>query len=215
MNQYNTYPKVGFFEAIKMGFKNYVNFRGRSRRSEFWFFALFNGIISLSLLTLMILTLEKVEKTTRTYSYIYYYTYYKVNPFVNVLNYIYSLVMLLPIIGAQIRRLHDIGKSGVNLFLHLIPLVGSIILIVFYCKDSEPGQNLYGPSPKYYGNEGTPIFNQYNLSPLAPNQSSNDVQLNVKPGQDNYLQPQENMIYPQTSQWLHRNQMVLILISLK
>ena len=190
MNQYNAYPTIGFFEAIKMGFKNYVNFRGRSRRSEFWFFVLFNEIISLSLLTLLILTLEK----TRTYPY------YKVNPFVNVLNYIYSLVMLLPIIGAQIRRLHDIGNSGVNLFLHLIPFVGSIILIVFYCKDSEPGQNLYGPSPKYYGNEGTPIFNQYNLSPLAPNQSSNDVQLNVKPGQDNYLQPQENMLYPQTSQ---------------
>ena len=212
MNQYNVYPKVGFFEAIKMGFKKYVNFRDRSRRSEFWFFILFNGIISLILLILLILTLKKVEGRKETYAYIYYYTYYKVNPFVNVLNYIYSIVMFIPIISLQIRRLHDIGKSGVYLFFHLIPIVGSIILIVFYCIDSEPGQNLYGPSPKYHGNEGNPIFNQY---PLAPNQSSNDVQLNVKPEQDNYLQPQENMINPQTSQWLHSNQMRLIFISLK
>ena len=197
MNQYNAYPKVGFFEAIKMAFKNYVNFRGRSRRSEFWFFILFNGIINIILITLILLTLEIVEEKKYSYSYIYYYKYYKVNPFVNVLNYIYSIVILLPFIGIQIRRLHDIGKSGVNLFFHLIPIVGLIILIVFYCKDSDPGQNLYGPSPKYYGNEGSPIFNQY---PLAPNQSSNDVQLNVVPEQVNYLQPQENMINPQTSQ---------------
>ena len=200
MNQFNVYPRVGFFEAIKLGFKKYANFRDRSRRSEFWFFSLFNSIISLILLILMLSTIKKVEKSKYSYPYIYYYTYYEVNPLVQTLNYIYCLVILMPIICLQIRRLHDIGKSGVYLFLHLILIVGSIILIVYYCQDSEPGQNLYGPSPKYYANEGIPINNQYNLSPLAPNQSSNDVQLNVNPQQETYLQPQVNMMNPQNNQ---------------
>jgi hypothetical protein len=119
---------------------------------------------------------------------------------VKALDIIYSLIMHLPIMCIQIRRLHDIGKSGFFLFLHFISLVGSIILLVFFCQDSEPGQNLYGPSPKYYANEGTPINNQYNLSPLAPNQSSNDVELNVNPQQETYLQPQVNTMNPQNNQ---------------
>ena len=196
MNQYNVYPGVGFFEAIKLGFKKYVNFRDRSRRSEYWFFILFNGIIFSLLIILMISTLKEVKGST----YSYYYKYYEVHPLVNALEIIYFLIMFLPIICIQIRRLHDIGKSGFFLFLHFIPLVGSIILLVFFCEDSEPGQNLYGPSPKYYTNQGTPINNSYNLSPIAPNQSSNEVDLNSNPQQDTYLQPQENMINPQTNQ---------------
>ena len=48
----NAAPMVGFFEAIKLGFKNSVNFEGRSRRSEFWFFILFVNIISIVTFTL-------------------------------------------------------------------------------------------------------------------------------------------------------------------
>ncbi|MDR2934962.1 MAG: DUF805 domain-containing protein, partial [Candidatus Adiutrix sp.] len=47
-----------------------------------------------------------------------------------------------------IRRLHDIGKSGWWLLLLLIPLVGAIIILVFLCLDSQPGENQYGPNPK-------------------------------------------------------------------
>ena len=187
-------------EAIKLGFKNYVNFRDRTRRSEYWFFALFIGIISLILFIISICTLKKVETSSYSYPYVYYYRYYEINPFLQIINYLWSLATLMPIICIQIRRLHDTGKSGVYLFLHLIPLVGSIKLIVYYCQDSEPGQNLYGPCPKYYANEGTPIFNQYNLSPLGPNQSSSDVQLNVNPQQDTYSQPQMDTINPQNNQ---------------
>ena len=44
--------------------------------------------------------------------------------------------------------MHDIGKSGAYFFLSFIPLVGIIILLVFLCKDSDPGENQYGPNPK-------------------------------------------------------------------
>ena len=196
MNQFNVYPRVGFFEAFKLGFKKYANCTERTRRSEFWFFILFHIIIQSIILFLMLSTLKEVEG----YSYPYHYKYYKVNPLLQALNSIYFLIIFVPVICIQIRRLHDIGKSGFYLFLHLILIVGSIILIVYYCQDSEPGQNLYGPSPKYYANEGTPINNQYNLSPLAPNQSSNDVELNVNPQQETYLQPQVNTMNPQNNQ---------------
>lgn len=47
-----------------------------------------------------------------------------------------------------VRRLHDIGKSGLFYLCILIPLVGPILLLVWFCKDSEPGENQFGPNPK-------------------------------------------------------------------
>lgn len=55
-------------------------------------------------------------------------------------------------ISLAVRRLHDIGRSGLLLLLGLIPFIGSIILFVFYCMDSELGQNKWGASPKYMNN---------------------------------------------------------------
>ena len=61
---------------------------------------------------------------------------------------IYTLAFLLPSIAVAIRRLHDTGRTGWWLLLALIPLIGAIVLIVFYCLDSQPGENEYGPNPK-------------------------------------------------------------------
>lgn len=62
------------------------------------------------------------------------------------------LVVFLSCIGAislAVRRLHDSGKSGFFLLLGLIPFIGTIILFVFFCQDSERGANKWGPSSKY------------------------------------------------------------------
>jgi uncharacterized membrane protein YhaH (DUF805 family) len=61
---------------------------------------------------------------------------------------IYSLAVLIPSLAVGVRRLHDTGKSGWWLLLALIPVVGVIVLLVFMCQDSNPGQNQYGPNPK-------------------------------------------------------------------
>lgn len=63
-------------------------------------------------------------------------------------SWIWSLVILIPSLAICIRRLHDVGKSGWWYLWILLPLVGSIILMVQFCKDSE-GDNQWGPSPKY------------------------------------------------------------------
>ena len=65
------------------------------------------------------------------------------------LNYISGLACLIPSLAIGARRLHDIGKSGWNLLLGLIPLVGWIILIIWFCQDGQVGPNEYGEDPKY------------------------------------------------------------------
>ena len=120
-------PQVGFIDAIKLAFKNYVNFNGRSRRSEYWWFVLFNIIIEI-----IIYILAKL-----------------ITPNLIFLLSISGLIAFLPGLGLVIRRLHDIGKSGWYIFIAFIPIVGIFILLYFFCLDSENQSNEYGESPKY------------------------------------------------------------------
>ena len=101
--------------------KNYVGFQGRAKRKEYWMFVLINCIIS----TVLALLGSQVE-------------------IFQLLAGLYSLAVLLPSLAVSIRRLHDTGRSGWWLFISLIPLIGSIILIVFMCQDSRENENQYG-----------------------------------------------------------------------
>ena len=94
--------------------KNYVNFSGRSTRKEYWLPVLFNIVIS------GILSAINAKLGT-----------------------IFGLVTLIPNIAIDIRRMHDINKSGWNLFLGLIPIVGWIILLVYACTPSVNEGNVY------------------------------------------------------------------------
>ena len=105
--------------------KKYATVSGRARRKEYWMFFLFNMLIALG-----IQIIEAVLGTG------------------GMLGGLYSLAVLLPGWAVFTRRMHDIGKSGWWWLIALIPLVGSIVLLVFACKDSEPGDNAYGPNPK-------------------------------------------------------------------
>ena len=67
---------------------------------------------------------------------------------VRIVSNLFYLAALLPGLAAAVRRLHDIGKSGWWMLLALIPIVGPIVLIVFFCLDSQPGDNAYGANPK-------------------------------------------------------------------
>lgn len=69
---------------------------------------------------------------------------------VGVLSVIYALALIIPSIAVAVRRLHDSGRSGWWLLISLVPLLGAIALIVFYCMDSEEGDNQYGPNPKLF-----------------------------------------------------------------
>ena len=71
-------------------------------------------------------------------------------PIVNIL---LALVFFIPSLAVAIRRLHDIGRSGWWILLGVIPVIGSLVLLVFYCTDSKPGVNEWGENPKGIGND--------------------------------------------------------------
>ena len=122
---------VSFVEAIKLGFQNYVNFKGRSQRAEYWWWILFVIVAGIALVAVDI-AIFGADETDPT-------------PLSNV----FSLATFVPGLSVGVRRLHDIGKSGWWILIGLIPLVGIIVLIVWFVRDGDRGTNRFGPSPKY------------------------------------------------------------------
>ncbi|MBP3879384.1 MAG: DUF805 domain-containing protein [Lachnospiraceae bacterium] len=123
---------MSFTDAIKSCFNNYANFNGRARRSEYWYFFLFYAVISI--------VLSALARNSSIFSFI---------------SGIFSLALLVPNLAVSIRRLHDIGRSGWYYLISFIPVVGQIIMIVWFCQDSVPGTNMYGMNPKGIGGGGS------------------------------------------------------------
>ncbi len=67
---------------------------------------------------------------------------------VGILLLIYGLAVLIPSLAVGVRRMHDQDKSGWFILLGLIPFVGPLILLVFFCLEGTNGPNQYGPDPK-------------------------------------------------------------------
>ena len=129
---------MSFTEAISSVFHNYAKFDGRARRSEYWYWTLFVMIINAVLYGLTAVTTANSSSGGSSSGF----------SFVSVISMIWSLAILVPGLAVCWRRLHDIGKSGAYYFIILIPLVGPILMLVWFATDSEPGPNQYGPNPK-------------------------------------------------------------------
>jgi uncharacterized membrane protein YhaH (DUF805 family) len=115
----------------KVVFENYANFKGRARRSEYWYFTLMNMII-------VILTMVLDNVAGLTFGSLGY----------GILYSLYTLAIFIPGLAVTVRRLHDVGKSGWFFLMILIPLVGGIWLLVLFCTEGEDGTNQYGTNPK-------------------------------------------------------------------
>jgi len=126
--QANAGGSMGFGGAIATCFRKYVDFSGRARRPEFWFFWLFYVlvIIGLIIIDVMIFGAES-----------------GILPF----TWLASLAFFLPSLAVAVRRLHDQDYSGWMILIYLIPLVGPIIIIVLMCLRGTPGPNRFGPEP--------------------------------------------------------------------
>ena len=127
---------MGFGAAIQSFFSNYANFRGRARRSEYWFVALF-----LFLTNLGTLIIDGAVFATDIDAFL-------LGGGWGPVGLLWAIAVLLPSIAIVVRRLHDTNRSGWWLLIALIPLVVAIILFVFTVLDSTPGENRFGPSPK-------------------------------------------------------------------
>ena len=111
--------------------QKWSDFSSRARRREYWFFVLFYLLIYVALTVVDMLTGLTNAATG-----------------VGVLGGLFALAMLIPSLAVGVRRLHDTDRSGWWQLLGLVPVVGIIVLIVFYVQDSQPGGNRFGANPK-------------------------------------------------------------------
>ena len=112
-----------FVEAVRNCFRNYASGKGRAGRAEYWWWFLFTIIVGV--LAAVADVAAGIEAVT-TLAYV---------------------GLLLPSVAAGIRRLHDTGRAGPWMFLAFIPIIGSLVLLVFFLMKGEPGPNRFGEPP--------------------------------------------------------------------
>lgn len=116
-----------FIGALKDGFARYVDFKTRSTRSQFWWWTLWSVLINL-VSGVLDVSLGMADFTP--------------------INLLTSLAMLLPTLAVSIRRLHDIGRTGWWYLIVLIPIIGWIVLLVFFCTKTQEEVNKWGVPPR-------------------------------------------------------------------
>lgn len=124
--------------------RRYATFAGRSRRKEFWLYgaALIVAAVLAVFLDLMFMFSDIVVVRRGEMTSIHYV------PHTPLFLLTLILVTLIPTLAVNVRRLHDIGRSGWWLLAALVPLVGWVVLFVFDCLDGTVGANRFGPDPK-------------------------------------------------------------------
>lgn len=122
--------------------RKYAVFEGRARRKEYWYFTLFNFLIMVVLQILKVIATESGDNAGAT--------------LFEVLYILYILGVIVPSLTLSVRRLHDTGHSGWWCFIAFLPIIGSIVLLVWFVSDSNPQANPYGPNPKT--GSGGPAF---------------------------------------------------------
>ena len=113
--------------------KHYADFHGRARRSEYWYFALFNVLISI-IITVVLTWIEVLAGGSGLIAL--------------GVSYAYNLAVAIPTLAVSVRRLHDVGKSGWFYLIYFIPIVGVIWLFVLFCTEGQKETNQWGDNPK-------------------------------------------------------------------
>ena len=121
-------------EWYTMVWQKYAQFEGRSRRKEYWMFALINALVYVAVYGAALVALVSGQKSAGIA--------------LIAICIGYALAGLIPGLAVSVRRLHDTNKSGWWLLISLVPMVGGIVLLVLMAIEGDPGPNLYGPSPK-------------------------------------------------------------------
>jgi uncharacterized membrane protein YhaH (DUF805 family) len=112
--------------AVRAALAKYVTFSGRALRPEYWYFVLFQLI-----LLFVAVGFEMIARGIGSVVYL-----------------VVVLGLALPNIAVTVRRFHDLDRSGWWYFLGLVPLVGGIIILIWFCSPGTVGPNRYGPDPR-------------------------------------------------------------------
>lgn len=111
-------------EAVRSGFDHYVKFDGRASRAAYWWWVLFAFLVEV--------VANFIDLALGSYP---------------VVIGLVGLALFLPGLSVSIRRLHDTNRTGWWVLIGLIPLIGFIVLLIFYLQQGDPGENDYGPPP--------------------------------------------------------------------
>ncbi len=125
-----------FVKAIESSLSQYMTFRGRAARSEFWFFNLFSSICSVVAIIIDNILGIQFKNIDSLSGGLYGYIYLLV-----------ALGLFIPNLSVSVRRLHDTNRSGRWYWILLVPLIGVILLLVWLCSKGTGGDNEYGPDP--------------------------------------------------------------------
>jgi uncharacterized membrane protein YhaH (DUF805 family) len=109
-------------------YQRYFDFRGRAGRKEYWLFILLVIIIDIAAIGLDVALFGS-----------------RADAGFNPVYWIASLANCIPSLAVGFRRLHDINRSAWWLLIAVIPIVGAIVLLVFFCTKGDPGENRFGP----------------------------------------------------------------------
>ncbi len=165
MGNYVATPQLGFMDAVKICLKKYFDFKGRARRSEYWWFMLacyiVNAVINGALYSILGGLMAKkqalqqaaindifsgngidtaaIESQDPTTTII----------ILGILMFIIFLVLFIPQLSATARRLHDVGKSGHLQWLYLLCGIGGPLCMILCIPEGKPEPNKYGESPKF------------------------------------------------------------------
>ncbi|MDD7578781.1 MAG: DUF805 domain-containing protein [Elusimicrobia bacterium] len=115
MNAVKTY----FIDVLK---NHYVDFKGRATRQQYWMFVLFYFILSIVIGIIGAICSDTVN---------------------GILSTLLTLGLFLPSLGIGVRRLHDTDRSGWWYLLILLPFIGGLVLLVFFCLPGTEGENRF------------------------------------------------------------------------
>jgi uncharacterized membrane protein YhaH (DUF805 family) len=131
---------MSFPTAVKTGFLKYVEFSGRASRAEYWWFLLFTILVSVAFIGVAIVAFPEAERA------------------IDIASRIGQLIFFLPTLSMSARRLHDIDKSGWNYLWGLLPIIGWIMIIIWFCRRGTPGMNRFGADPLLMSGNVAEVF---------------------------------------------------------
>ena len=134
---------MGMQEAVKLYFKNYFKFEGRSRRAEYWW-----PVLALFLFSIIIQIVSGIFVAMGDAGAI-------IAGLLMLVSVVVSLGTFIPSIAVAFRRLHDTDRSAWWLLIGFIPLIGAIVLIIFFALEGTKGSNKFGEDPKGFSSVET------------------------------------------------------------
>ena len=120
---------VSFKQAIRLGFQNYLNLKGRASRSEYWWWILF---VSLTWIAATFIDTSFFDVDAEEFGPVHSLA---------------MLALLCPNVTVAVRRLHDCARSGWWLLIALVPILGFLLLVFWFAQPGTSGENRHGPDP--------------------------------------------------------------------